>query len=334
MAAPRKRRKRRSSEHDPGYKRLFSHPQTVEELLRGFLGEDWVRGLDFSTLERVDRSFVSDDLRARHGDLVWRLRWRSGTEGGGWLYLYLLLEFQSTSDHFMAVRLLTYVGLLLEQIIRAERLKPGDALPVVLPLVLYNGKGPWRAPLDLSRLFVRAPRGLRRHLPRLTYLLLDENRLDLNRPELAGNRVAALFRIETCRSPRELPRLTERLAALVPAREPELRRTFGIWLRSVLRRTFPGATIPGEVDLEEAPMLEQTLLEWKDKIRREGRREGRQEGRVEGAREVLLQMMEKRFGPLSLEIRERVEAISSLRRLKTLSERVLTAKSPREMGLR
>ena len=330
MGTSRKGRKDRSAEHDSGYKRLFSHPQTVEELLRGFLRQEWVRGLDFSTLERVDRSFVSDGLRARHGDLVWRVQWRSGAEGGGWLYVYLLLEFQSSSYHFMAVRLLTYVGLLLEQIIRAEKLKPGDALPVVLPLVLYNGKGPWRAPLDLSRLFAPSPRGLRRHLPRLTYLLLDENRLDLDRPDLAGNRVAALFRIETCRSLRELPRLTERLAALVPAREPELRRTFGIWLRSVLRRTFPGATIPGEVDLEEAPMLEQTLLEWKDKIRREGRREGR----VEGLREALLQLMEGRFGSLSPEIRERVEAVSSMRRLQTLLERVLTAKSPREMGLR
>ena len=44
----------------------------------------------------------------------------------------------------MAVRLLTYVSLLLEEIIHREKLKPGDRLPAVLPLVLYNGKRPWR----------------------------------------------------------------------------------------------------------------------------------------------------------------------------------------------
>ena len=130
----------------------------------------------------MGNSFVAADLRERHSDVIWRLRFRG--EGEGWFYLYLLLEFQSTSDPFMAVRLLTYVGLLLEEIIRREKLKPGDRLPAVLPLVLHNGKRPWRAPRDLESLFVEVPPGLRRYLPRLRYLLLDEGRLDLDRPEL------------------------------------------------------------------------------------------------------------------------------------------------------
>jgi predicted transposase YdaD len=137
-------RKGGASEHDHGYKRLFSHPVLVEELLRGFLQEDWIERLDFPTLERVGNSFVSDDLRERHSDLIWRLRFKE-TEHD-WFYLYLLLELQSTSYHFMAVRLLSYVGLLLEEIVRKEKLRPGDRIPAVLPLVLYNGKHPWRAP--------------------------------------------------------------------------------------------------------------------------------------------------------------------------------------------
>jgi len=35
--------------------------------------------------------------------MVLQLRW-----GDEWLYVYLLLEFQSTVDHFMAVRILGY----------------------------------------------------------------------------------------------------------------------------------------------------------------------------------------------------------------------------------
>jgi predicted transposase/invertase (TIGR01784 family) len=96
------------AKHDPGYKRLFSHPRMVQELIRGFLHGDWIDRLDFSSLERVGNSFVSDDLRERHSDLIWRLRLRG--DGDRWLYLYLLLEFQSTSDPFMAVRLLTYLA--------------------------------------------------------------------------------------------------------------------------------------------------------------------------------------------------------------------------------
>ena len=79
--------------HDPGYKRLFSQPRMVQDLLRGFAARDWSDALDFSTLTPVPASFVSDRLRQRHGDLVWRVGFR-----GEWLYLLVLLEFQSTVD--------------------------------------------------------------------------------------------------------------------------------------------------------------------------------------------------------------------------------------------
>jgi hypothetical protein len=244
-------RKGGTSQHDRGYKRLFSHPIAVEELLRGFLREDWTDGLDFSTLERVGNSFVSDDLRERHSDLIWRLRFKGEEEQ--WFYLYVLLEFQSTPYHFMAVRMLGYVSLRLEEIIRKERLRLGDRLPAVLPIVVYSGKRPWRAPKDLGSLYVSMPPGLRSRLPDLTYILLDEGQLDLERPELAANRVATLFRMETCEDPREIINLAERLGNLLPEeRDPELRRTFTIWINSVLRRTFPSGIMTSLVDLRGA----------------------------------------------------------------------------------
>jgi len=87
------------AEHDNGYKRLFSHPEMVADLLRGFVREDWVQDLDFSTLERVSGSYVTPKLRSRESDVVWRVRW----EQDRWLYVYLLIEFQSTVDPFMAL---------------------------------------------------------------------------------------------------------------------------------------------------------------------------------------------------------------------------------------
>jgi predicted transposase YdaD len=77
----------------------------VADLLRGFLPPEWVEQLDIASLEKVSGSYVGDDLRDRHNDVVWRLRW-----GPRWLYVYILLEMQSAVDRFMAVRLLTYLG--------------------------------------------------------------------------------------------------------------------------------------------------------------------------------------------------------------------------------
>jgi predicted transposase/invertase (TIGR01784 family) len=331
VATRARRRRKAVPGYDPAYKRFFSHPIIVEELLRGFVPGPWIEKLDFSTLERVSDSFVSEDLRERHSDLIWRLRLKG--EEGGWVYLYLLLEFQSTSDPFMAVRLLTYVGLMLEEIIRREKLVPGDRLPAVLPLVLHNGKRRWRSPLRLETLFVPIPRELRRYLPRLTYRLVDERRLDLDRPELSHNRTAALFRIETSASPETLPVLTQAFDDLLSGEESELRRSFRTWLSAIARRTFPDGIIPEGVNLAEAPMLEETLIEWRDKLRREGQKEGRREGRREGRKEALLQQMTLRFGRLPKEVRSQVEQITSPQKLNALTKKILSAKSLRDLGL-
>ncbi len=55
-------------DHDVSYKTLFSHPQMVADLLQGFVREPWVAEADFTTLEKVSGSYVSDDLRQREDD--------------------------------------------------------------------------------------------------------------------------------------------------------------------------------------------------------------------------------------------------------------------------
>lgn len=61
-------------EYDHSYKYLFSHARMVEDLLKGFVREEWVTQLDFSTLEKVNSSYVSDALQERQDDIVWRIR--------------------------------------------------------------------------------------------------------------------------------------------------------------------------------------------------------------------------------------------------------------------
>jgi hypothetical protein len=253
-------------------------------------------------LEKADSSFTSADLRERHADRVWRLRHKGGTKG--WFYLYLLLEFQSTPDPFMAVRLLGYLALLLADLVRTKVATPALGLPPVLSIVLYNGKRPWGAPTDLGSLFRAVPPGSERYLPQpqLAYLLIDENRLRPQEMALPGNRVATLFRLETC-APKELPDLTAELAAsLRQGEESDLRDAFTVWLRELLRRLRLGVTIPQVGDLEETAMLEETLREWVNGAKREGQ--------TEGKRQLLMQLLEQRFGTLPREVRRRVETMT------------------------
>lgn len=67
------------ADHDGGYKLLFSHARMVEDLIRGFVREDWVEELDFSSLEKLPTSFINTKGgERRDGDVLWRLRWGTG----------------------------------------------------------------------------------------------------------------------------------------------------------------------------------------------------------------------------------------------------------------
>jgi len=72
--------------------------------------------------------------------------------GEDWCYVYLLLEFQSQPDPWMALRLLVYVGLLYQELVKGDALTGDGHLPPVLPLVLYNGSRPWAGAEEISEL--------------------------------------------------------------------------------------------------------------------------------------------------------------------------------------
>ena len=95
---------------------LLAFPLMVEDLLRGFVAGPWSGEIDFSTLEKLSAEYVSDELLARHGDAVWRVRLRES-----WLYLLVLLEFQSQDEPRMALRILAYTSLLYQELVRTAR---------------------------------------------------------------------------------------------------------------------------------------------------------------------------------------------------------------------
>jgi predicted transposase YdaD len=84
--------------HDKWYTRLFSDPKIVEDLLRAFVHEDFVKEIDFSSLKKLNTKFIPVSEKSRHADVVYEVKFHGQTA-----YIYLFLEFQSTVDRFMAL---------------------------------------------------------------------------------------------------------------------------------------------------------------------------------------------------------------------------------------
>ncbi len=325
---------------DLGYRSLFSFPRMVEELVREFVAEPWVEKLDFSTLKRVNASYVSEKLRKREGDLLWKLRRR---DDGRPVYVYILIEHQSKVDRFMALRLMTYLSLLYQDLVKEGELTPEGRLPLVIPLVLYNGEGKWWAPLDLAELIERVDAASEVYVPRLRYRVIDEGHYDLGDLARRESVVAQVFWLEKSPSPDALAQSQKRLMPLLSGPDDEpLRRAMLGWVDEALgprrrRRKLPA----GSLELEEfGIMLAKRVEEWSQQIReesriealkegrregrQEGRREGRQEGRQEGEATLLLRQLGRKFGRLDAQTRKLVRGADP-QRLLHWADRVLTA---------
>lgn len=294
--------------HDTGYKLLFSNPRLVKDLLEGFVRPDWLGEIDLGSLEPFKASFTTDDLRERHDDVIWRVRFRDQ-----WVYLYLLIEFQSSDDYFMACRLLTYVGLLYQDIIRSQKLKRGDRLPPVMPIVVYNGTRNWTGPIDMNQLIEPMHPSLAAYLPSLSYYLLQEKAVpesftDDHPENLVGHLIGLGFSQDGTDMRRRVRRLNR---LLTHPKYRTLQRSFAIWLNRLLRVRFKDEAVPELHDLSEVEaMLAEKLTSWTEKWRQEGRQEGHQEGRHLEAVAMLSKVLTKRFGPLDDLTRRRIEEAS------------------------
>ncbi|MCP3960544.1 MAG: Rpn family recombination-promoting nuclease/putative transposase [bacterium] len=304
---------KKQTPHDGSYRRLFSHARMVRDLIERYVAPPWMDRLDFETLEMVPAHYVSEELEQRESDVVWRLRY--GPEGD-WFYVYILIEFQSEVLRFMAIRVLTYVMLLYEDLIRKKRWTSSRKLPPVVPIVLYNGESRWAAPLQVADLVESIP-GQERHVPRFECLVIDEGHLPQEQLEPLDNPVAGVFQLERSTGVAEIRRIIDSLLEILGDPElRELRRDMATWLRrAVLPARLPGIEIPELQDLQEAKiMLAERAARWPKQWMAEGYQKGVEEGRnaalLEGRRLALTELISEKFGTVESRYQEKIAGAS------------------------
>ena len=306
---------------DSSYRLLFSHQEVVRDLLTGFVHGSWMATVELDSIERVSGSYVTDDLCNREDDIIWRVRC-----GDRWLYVYLLIEFQSTVDPMMGVRIMGYEALLYQDLVEAKMGPTRGPLPIVLPIVLYNGGRRWTAPRDVADLIMPAPQGLEAYRPHLRYLLLEERRFTDEELIPLKNLVAAIFLLEKSRTREEFIRVVDTLVGwLIEPEQVDVERAFTVWINRVLwRRRYPGIRVPELKNFQEVrTVLAERVQEWAAPWLEEGLEKGRQEGEAA----ALLRLLEDRFGPIDEIVRGRVSSADTETLMRWIG-RVLTASGP------
>ena len=267
-----------STTHDSRYKRLFSNPEMVKELIESFVNLSFVKDLDFTTLENTKKSFVTKTYKERESDIIYKIKYK-----GEDAYIYLLLEFQSTVDYYMAVRMLRYIMEFYDDLTDNFK-KRFKKLPPVFPIMLYNGEAKWNAPESITEVIDTSLIDGQEFIPSFRYFKIAENEFNEDALMKINNAVAAVFYAENTDFV-EIGNKFDRIKTLLSTEKPEIVNVFKSWLNNLFADREDSDILLGVVDTlwkEEKPMLLASL----ERFQKKAIEDGKIEGKIETARNL------------------------------------------------
>ncbi len=277
--------------HDALFKAAFGQPDLARSELELVLPVEVQAHLDLATLELSPGSFVDDELRHAHTDLLYRVRTRTDSDA----FVYLLMEHQSTFDARMPLRLLRYMVRVWD---RWERDHPTGKLPIVLPVVLHHDRDAWHAAPEFASVLDASPDLLAAvgpFQPLFRFVLDDLATLSLE--ALSSRKLHALtLMVELAfwasRSLRRLQEAAPRMGAIVSELARDARaRMLLTQLYVYLLRDAPANVETEDVRaiLEQiaGPQGKEEIVNAGERLIEQGRAEGLAKGQAEGQAEGL-----------------------------------------------
>jgi hypothetical protein len=250
-----------------------------------------------------------------------------------------LLEFQSSVDRFMVVRVLNYItDFYLDYVATHKRVK---RLPAVFPVVLYNGKQKWTSVQEIADLIEPTP-ALGQYALYFRYLLLNEKSYSRQQLLAIRNIVSTLFLAEAHYDIKLLE--TELLNLYEQEEDKQAVSLFLNWFRQLALYGKVSPEDYGKLDYvyrtkgEVQTMLTATLEEERKKIYLQGEAAGLAKGeaaglakgeaaglakgRVETQQQMIGQLLRFRFELAETEQIEFVNQVALIQELQHLDELV------------
>ncbi|MFT4127422.1 MAG: Rpn family recombination-promoting nuclease/putative transposase [Gordonia sp. (in: high G+C Gram-positive bacteria)] len=318
--------------HDALFREVFGDPRNAGSELQSLLPSTVAERLDLDSLALLSGSFVDSDLTQVHSDLLFRT-----TFDGRDAYLYVLIEHQSSPDGLMAFRMLRYQVRIwcryLTDTGRAGEPTP-RRLPMIVPVVIYQGRRRWTAPTDIAELLDIDPdtaSTLGDLVPHVRFLLDDLTSIDdsalRSRPLTPQARTALVLLGKAPGTQDATIWLTNWLSDWQELGRESDQRVMRLFVTYLLRVSNTPRESIEEFAALLGPDAEETIVSTAQKLhdegrkqgrdegrkegrqqgRAEGRKEGRQQGRAEGQAQLLVDMLTARFGQVDAATREIVE---------------------------
>ena len=337
-------------------KSVLANPVCIRQLLQTYICQaEMSEEIDFGRMEQIGAEFVDPFThRTYYGDMLWKIYYKDPDREP--LYLVLLLELQSSSCRYMALRMNNYMMQFYLSLLRKSAKQDMFPLPQVLPVVFYTGWPKWSGPLDACELIHNRGADVWSPEPfyRFKFKLLDIPRL-ANKAEINSPLWLALDVLQTNKMDK-LQKKRQNLKSLLPEVDNPLFQEALIQLVGIVYEHIKGGDMSTELSLEtEYPQYtaqelddwldaEGNVISWRDRYFSEGRAEGKSIGLAEGkniglaegivkgqAEERLNNLKQVLYGKFSGITAEQVETVLQYRDEPNLFARIIKADSPEEL---
>jgi predicted transposase/invertase (TIGR01784 family) len=319
--------------HDKVFRSMLQNRDVANALLRERLPPETVRQLS-ARPEVLSTTFLDRALKESITDVLLRVRLRGGRNA----FVYCLIEHKRTGEADVMFQLLRYLGVIYE---RLRREFPMGRLPIVVPLVVYNGRRRWRGTRRFREL-LRGPRDAVRFALDFGVVLVDlgrESPARLSRNDVLRGGLTAL-KVASAPDSQRRALIEQAIASL--SSDPSTLRQFLHYLGGVVHesdRSFVDRTIRKQLAGEKTMITmadvwiaqgyrrgrNRGLKKGLEKGLEKGREEGREEGRAEGLRQSIDQVLRSRFKKVSPDVQKKL-ASAPASRLPTLLSRAATAR--------
>ncbi len=280
---PKRRRPKRPSAktirhrpHDALFQYTLSYPGSAYELIE-LLPADIRPRVNPASVHPLDRHFIDESLRHQFTDFLFEAMLDQVEP----VLVYFLTEHQRQPDHWMPLRLIKYTVAIWDYYLREhpEALK----LPLIVPILIYNGEGAYPKTLDLAELIDAPAHLIEAFLLRPAKVISLANVPDERMEELV-NLGAPLLAMKHVNDKMPYERVFGMLKGI---KRRQQREGFFYSLMCYIIETT-------EADLGQLRQAATTHLGEKlggefmttaERLREEGREKGREEGREKGREE-------------------------------------------------
>lgn len=154
--------------HDHAFRSAMSDLRVAKDFLTNYLPIEIKEKINLKTLALQKESYVDKELKLFVTDLLYSVELKG--KAGKLVYIYFLLEHLSTQQRLAPWRILQYTCQIIKE--KLEASKKGT-LPLIIPMVVYNGNSQYSQPTSIYDLFDEEERPLAKEYMFHQFQLVD-----------------------------------------------------------------------------------------------------------------------------------------------------------------